>query len=330
MKAIMIESYGGPEVLQRREMPTPEPGPGDIVVKVAFAGINFMDVHTRQGKYATSTTYPVRLPCTLGMEGAGEVVLVGSDVSRFVAGDRVAWCIAWGSYAEYTRVPAGLAVRLRDDIAYDQAAASLFQGSTAHYLLNDVARLHAGQTCLVHAASGNIGQLLVQMAKAAGVTVFATGSSPQKCAVARRLGADYAMAYDQGRFADAIREATQGRGVDVVFDSVGKATLRDSFRATRKRGLVINYGNVSGSVDDLDPIELGESGSLFLTRPRLADHMSDPETVQRRADDIFAALASGEIHMPIASRYGFDDVERAHALIEQRQQIGKSVLSIAG
>lgn len=329
MKAIMIESYGGPEVLQRREVPAPEPGPGDIVVKVAFAGINFMDVHTRQGKYAMSTTYPVRLPCTLGMEGAGEVVHVGSEVSRFAPGDRVAWCIAWGSYAEYARVPAGLAVRLPDDIAYDQAAASLFQGSTAHYLLNEVARLHAGQTCLVHAASGNIGQLLVQMAKAAGVTVFATGSSPEKCAVAHRLGADHAMLYDHGRFADAIREATQGRGVDVVFDSVGKATLRDSFRATRKRGLVINYGNVSGSVDDLDPMELGESGSLFLTRPRLADHMSDPETVQRRADDIFAALASKQIHIPIANRYGFDDVEQAHAMIEQRQQIGKSVLSIA-
>lgn len=329
MKAIIIESYGGPEVLQRRELPVPQPGPHDIVVRVAFAGINFMDVHTRQGKYARSTTYPVRLPCTLGMEGAGEVVQVGSEVSRFAAGDRVAWCIAWGSYAEYARVPAGLAVRLPDDIAYDQAAASLFQGSTAHYLLNDVAGLRAGQACLVHAASGNIGQLLVQMAKAAGVTVFATGSSPQKCAVARSLGADHAMLYDHGRFAEMVREATQGRGVDVVFDSVGKSTLRDSFRATRKRGLIINYGNVSGSVEDLDPMELGEGGSLFLTRPRLADHMSDPETVQRRADAIFKALISKQIHMPIASRYSFDDVEQAHALIEQRQQIGKSILSIA-
>ncbi len=330
MKAITIDRYGGPEVLQRRDIPVPEPGPQDVLVKVACAGINFMDIHTRQGKYASSKTYPVRLPCTLGMEGAGEIVKVGREVGRAVTrlarGDRVAWCISWGSYAEYACVPAARAAKLPDAISFEAAAAGIFQGSTAHYLVHDVARLAPGSTCLVHAASGSIGQILIQMAKRLGSTVFATASTSEKCDVARRLGADHAMLYDSGRFADAIRDATGGRGVDVVFDSVGRTTLRDSFRATRVRGLVVNYGAVSGPLDDLDPIELGEAGSLFLTRPRLADHLADAATVQRRADDVFAALIDGTLQIPVAARYTLDDVEQAHEMIESRRQIGKSIL----
>ena len=328
MKAITIDRYGGPEVLQRRDIPVPEPGPQEVLVKVACAGINFMDIHTRQGKYASSKTYPVRLPCTLGMEGAGEVVKVGREVNRLLPGDRVAWCISWGSYAEYACVPAARAAKLPDAISFDAAAAAIFQGSTAHYLVHDVAHLAPGSTCLVHAASGSIGQILVQMAKRLGATVFATASTPEKCDVARRLGADHAIPYDGGRFADVIRDATGGRGVDVVFDSVGKATLRDSFRATRVRGLVVNYGAVSGSLDDLDPIELGEAGSLFLTRPRLADHLADAATVQRRANDVFAALIDGTLRIPVAARYTLDDVEQAHAMIESRRQIGKAILRL--
>jgi len=328
MKAITIERYGGPEVLQRRDAPIPEPGPTDVLVRVAFAGINFMDIHTRQGKYARSKTYPVRLPCTLGMEGAGEVVKVGREVTRMAPGERVAWCISWGSYAEYACVPERLIAILPDAIGFDLAAASIFQGSTAHYLVNDVARLVPGSTCLVHAASGSIGQILVQLAKRVGATVLATASSEPKREVARRLGADFAMPYDEGRFADAVRAATGGGGVDVVFDSVGRVTLRDSFRAARVRGLVVNYGSVSGPVTDLDPIELGEAGSLFLTRPRLADHLADAETVQRRADDVFAALVEGALSIPISGRYALEDIERAHAAIENREQIGKAVLEL--
>ena len=326
MKAITIDRYGGPEVLQRREIIIPEPGANEVLVRVACAGINFMDIHTRQGKYALSRSYPVRLPCTLGMEGAGKVVKVGRDVTRVRSGDRVAWCISWGSYAEYACVADALIAKLPENIDFDVAAASLFQGSTAHYLVNDVARLESGSTCLVHAASGNIGQLLIQLAKRLGVTVFATASSPEKCNMARRLGADYAMLYEDGSFADAVRDATGGRGVDVVFDSLGRTTLRDSFRATRVRGLVVNYGNVSGSVTDLDPLELGEAGSLFLTRPRLADHLQNAETVQRRADDVFAALADGTLQIPIAARYNLGNIEKAHAMIEGREQIGKTIL----
>ncbi len=326
MKAITISRYGGPEVLERREIEVPSPGPREVLVKVSHAGINFMDIHTRQGKYENSKTYPVRLPCTLGMEGAGEVVAVGREVQRVTVGDRVAWCISWGSYAEFACVPEALIAKLPDPIGFDVAAAAIFQGCTAHYLVHDVARLTRGTSCLVHAASGSIGQILVQLAKHLGATVFATAGSEAKCEVARRLGADHAMLYGSGGFADAIRSATGGRGVDVVFDSVGLATLRDSFRAARVSGLIVNYGSVSGSIRDLDPIELGEAGSLFLTRPSLADHLRDAETVQRRADDVFAALLDGKLRIPIVARYTLDDVERAHALIEERKQVGKSVL----
>jgi NADPH2:quinone reductase len=328
VKAITINAYGGPEVIRRSDIAVPVPGPHEVLVKVACAGINFMDIHTRQGKYATSKTYPVRLPCTLGMEGAGTIVEVGSAVTHLTCGDRVTWCISWGSYAEFACVPAALIATIAEPIGFDVAASAMFQGCTAHYLMNDVARLKRGQSCLVHAASGSIGQLLIQMAKHAGVTVFATTSTTEKGEVARRLGADHVLLYENGRFADAIRKITLGQGVDVVFDSVGRSTLRDSLLATRTRGLVINYGSVSGSVDDLDPIELGEAGSLFLTRPRLADHLADAATVQRRADDIFAAIIDGTLKIPITDRYRMDDIETAHAKIEGREQIGKAILCV--
>ncbi|WP_143277145.1 quinone oxidoreductase family protein, partial [Burkholderia cenocepacia] len=259
---------------------------------------------------------------------AGEVVEVGAGVTSVRAGDRVAWCIVWGAYAQYAVVPAARLARIPDDIAYDLAAAAIFQGSTAHYLLDDVGKLEAGMTCLVHAASGGIGQLLVQLAKRRGVDVFATTSTADKAAIARARGADHVLLYEHGGFADRIRELTDGRGVDVVFDAVGKTTLRDSFRATRVRGLVVNYGSVTGPISDLDPYELGEAGSLFLTRPRLADHLADAITVQRRADDVFAAIAQGALHVEINGRYTLDNVEDAHAALEERRQSGKAVMDI--
>ena len=329
MRAIQIHEYGGPEVLQRVEIDVPKPSPGEVLVRVIAAGINFMDVHTRQGKYRESRTYPVRIPCTLGMEGSGEVIEVGTGVTSCRKGDRVAWCISWGAYADYAVVPAARLAKLPDGIGYDLAAAAIFQGSTAHYLLEDVAHIGAGSTCLVHAASGGIGQLLVQLAKRRGAEVFATTSSPAKAAIAKSLGADHVPMYEDGAFADRIRDLTHGRGVDVVFDAVGRTTLRDSFRATRTRGLVVNYGSVTGPMRDLDPYELGEAGSLFLTRPRLADHLADVETVQRRADDIFAAIQQGALHIGINGRYTLDTVEAAHAALEERRQSGKAVMDIA-
>ncbi|NWC96588.1 MULTISPECIES: quinone oxidoreductase [unclassified Pseudomonas] len=325
MKAFTLETYGGPEVVQLRlDVPKPPVMPGHVLIKVACAGINFMDVHTRQGKYARSVTYPVRVPCTLGMEGAGVVVEVGEGVSHLGVGDRVAWCIAWGAFAEYASVPAARVAHIPDAMGFDQAAAAMFQGCTAHYLIEDVARLQAGNSCLIHAASGSIGQLLVQMARRLGATVCTTGSSAEKCAIALQRGADYAWPYDG--FAERVLEATQGQGVDVVFDSVGKATLRESFRACRTRGLIVNYGNVSGSMTDLDPMELGEAGSLFLTRPRLNDHMADGPTVQRRANAVFAAILEGSLTVEIEGHYTLEEVQQVHARIEARQQIGKAVV----
>jgi len=326
LKSIQIDRYGGPEVLIRRDIAVPQPAPGEVLIRITHAGVNFMDIHTREGKYAKSQTYKVGLPTTLGMEGAGEIVALGADVSDFEPGDRVAYCIAWGSYAEYAAVPASRVVNVPDALPLDMAAASVFRGFTAHYLAHDVGRLGPGVTCLVHAASGGIGQILIQLAKRLGATVFATTSTQGKAEVARERGADFAVLYANGGFADAIRAATQGRGVDVVFDSIGKATLRDSLRATRKKGLVVAYGSVSGSVNDLDPIELGEAGSLFLTRPRLADHLQDAATTRRRADEIFAALLDGSLQISIAGRYTLDDVAQAHAALEERRMIGKPIM----
>jgi NADPH2:quinone reductase len=264
------------------------------------------------------------------MEGAGKVAAVGAGVQEFQPGDRVAYCIVWGSYAEFAAVPASRVVKVPDALPLEMAAASLFHGFTAHYLANDVGRLTPGMTCLVHAASGGIGQILIQLAKRLGARVLATTSTAEKAEVARSRGADVAMLYDNGRFAEVVRDATDGRGVDVVYDPIGQTTLRDSMRAARRRGLVVNYGAVSGAVRDLDPLELGEAGSLFLTRPRLADHLPDGATTRRRAQDIFSALLDGSLKIGIAGRYTLADVEKAHAELEDRRMIGKPVLVVAG
>ncbi|HUY16066.1 MAG TPA: quinone oxidoreductase [Acidimicrobiales bacterium] len=328
MRAIGILAYGDESVLEHWDVPVPVPGPSDVLVRVAFAGVNFMDVHTRQGKYEGSRTYPLHLPLTLGMEGAGTVVDVGLDVTDVGVGDRVAWCLSWGSYAEFAVVPLRRIVEVPPDVELAVAAASLFQGCTAHYLCHDVGGLGPESTCLIHAASGAIGQLLIQFAKKAGATVYATTSTTEKAQVALERGADEVFLYDDDGFADEVLRATVGRGVDVVFDALGAPTLRDSFRATRTRGLVVNYGSVAGPIHDLDPVELGESGSLWLTRPRLADYVSDRTTIQRRADAVFEGLTDGSLVVQRAGEFTFDDVARAQAALEERRQIGKALLRI--
>jgi NADPH2:quinone reductase len=329
MRAIGISRYGDASVLENRQMPVPQPGAGEALVKVRFAGVNFMDVHTRQGKYATSSTYRVSLPLTLGMEGSGQVHSVGPRVTEVVPGERVAWCLSWGSYAEYALVPVARLALVPDQLGLDVAAASIFQGCTAHYLVNDVAKLQPGMTCLVHAAAGAIGQLLIQMAVALDVRVLATASTEDKAAVARLRGAERVFSYGDGYFVDEVLEATGGRGVDVTFDSLGRPTLRGSLRATRRRGLVVNYGAVAGAVDDFDPLELGEAGSLFLTRPRLADYINSREELQRRADDVFARLASGTIEVLMSGRVSLDRVADALAELEERRQVGKAIVDMA-
>ena len=329
MNVIQIDRYGGPEVLVRRELPVPAPGPDEILVRLCHSGINFMDVHTRQGKYARSRSYQVAVPTTLGIEGAGHAEMVGRNVRHIRPGDRVAYCLVWGSYAEYAVVPAINVVRVPDALPLDLAAASMFHGLTAHYLAHDVGRLAPGVTCLVHAASGGIGQLLIQLGARLGATVFATTSTPAKADLARSRGAKEAILYEDGSFVSAIRALTKGRGVDVVLDPIGAPTLRDSFGVACRRGLVVSFGAVGGAVGDLDPIELGEAGSLFLTRPRLVDHLPDAETIQRRALDIFGCLIDGSLTVTIGGRYRFDDVETAHAELEERRMVGKPLLEIA-
>lgn len=329
MRAVMIERYGGPDVVEVRDVPVPDIGPGEVLVQVACAGINRMDIGTRRGQYATSTTYPVRLPCTLGVEGAGEVVRVGDGVTAVKAGDRVAWCVVWGSFADYARIPAASAALIPDDVSYELAATVMYVGCTAHYLWNDAATLTRGQTCLVHAAAGNIGQVLVQMALRSGVEVIATASSPAKRAVVAALGARHVIGYgENGGFADEVRAITGGDGVDVVFDALTGPTLRGSLRSTRTRGLIVNYGAVAAPVTDFNPLELGEAGSLYLTRPRLRDHMADQPTVQRRADDTFAALRDGWLTMATAGRYTVETIGDALDLLADPATVGKPVLHL--
>ncbi|MGW1420025.1 quinone oxidoreductase family protein [Bradyrhizobium manausense] len=329
MRAIQIDRYGGPEVVVHREVPVPQPQAGEVLIRLAWSGINFMDVHTRQGKYAQSHTYPQVLPTTLGIEGAGTIERVGAGVTDLKTGDRVAYCLCWGSYADFAVVPAWRLVRVPDALSLEAAASAMFHGLTAHYLAHDLGGFRPGVTALVHSASGGIGQLLVQMGRRLGATVYATTSTEAKAEVARRRGAANAFLYDGGRFADRIRALTDGRGVDVVFDAVGGPTLRDSLRATRKKGLVVSFGSVGGPIRDLDPIELGEAGSLFLTRPRLADHLDDATTIRKRAADVFDAITDGSLEIEVAGRYAFDEIERAHEALEQRATIGKPLLRIA-
>ena len=329
MKAIQIDHYGGPEVLVRRELPIPSPGVDEVLIRLAYSGINFMDVHTRQGKYRDSRTYPQVLPTTLGIEGAGTIEAVGANVSQFLVGDRVAYCLCWGSYAEYAVVPAWRVVPVPHELPLELAAASMFHGLTAHYLAYDLGKLGQGVTCLVHAASGGIGQLLVQLGARLGAVVYATTSTEEKAEVARARGATAAFLYENGRFADKVRDLTNGRGVDVVFDPVGKPTFRDSLRATRLKGLVVSFGSVGGAVKDIDPIELGEAGSLFLTRPRLADHLQNEETIRQRAADIFGAMIDGSLSIRVSGRYVLDNVEHAHEELERRNTIGKPIIDCA-
>ena len=329
MRTIQIDRYGGPEVLIRRDLPIPSPRPGEVLIRLKYSGINFMDIHTRQGKYAASRTYPVSLPTTLGIEGAGEIEGIGLGVGDLQVGDRVAYCICWGSYADYAVVPAWRVAKVPDALSLNMAAASMFQALTAYYLANDVGRLAPGITCLVLSASGGIGQLLTQLASRMGATVYAATSSEAKAEIARKRGATGAFLYDNGRFADTVRTLTNGRGVDVVFDPIGKPTFRDTLRATRTKGLVVSFGSVGGSIDDLNPVELGEAGSLFLTRPRLADHLTDAATIRRRASDIFSAILDGSICIEISGRYSFNQVEQAHEDLEARRTIGKPILEIS-
>lgn len=329
MRAIQVERFGGPGALTLKEVATPEPGPGEALVRLAVAGVNYIDVYMRDGSYARSHTYRTPLPMTLGMEGAGTIASLGADVTGWSSGDAVAYCLSRGSYADYAVVPAWRLVPVPDDIPLPVAAALMLQGSTAHYLAYSAFALKPGDACLVHAGAGGVGQLLIQLAKRAGATVIATVGSPEKAKLARRRGADHAILYRDVDFHDQTMRLTGGRGVEVVYDSVGRDTLARSIRSLRRRGLCVSFGASSGQPEPVALLDLAEAGSVFLTRPHLADYMADAEEIRARAGDLFAALRAGQLEVSIDATFPLTDAAAAHAAIEGRRTRGKLVLNVA-
>lgn len=332
MRALQIDAYGGPDVVVAREVPVPSPKPGEVLVRLGYSGINFMDVYTRLGRYAGTGAaaghYTSGLPLTLGIEGAGRVVAVGDGVDGWRVGDRAAYALARGSYADYAAVPARQLARVPDRVAFATAAAAIFHGLTADYLAHDIGALAPGRTGLVHSGSGGIGQLLLQIGANADARLVATASSEAKRAVAERRGAVRTAGYDDDAFVAACDAITDGRGVDVAFDSIGKPVFDGNLKAIRAKGLFLHYGANGGAIGPLDVMRLADSGSLYFTRPRLADYVADAATVALRAGRIFDGLASGALVVDIEQTYGFDDVATAHRALESRQSIGKSVLAI--
>lgn len=320
MKRIQVNEVGGPEQLVLAEAPIPSPGPGQALVKVAASGVNFIDVYFRTG------LYKAELPFTPGSEGAGVVDNVGEGVAAPKPGDRVAWAMVRGSYAEYALVPAASLVPLPDRVDFVTAAAAMLQGMTAHYLTRSTFPLKAGDTALVHAGAGGAGALIVQMAKALGARVIATVGSDEKAAIARAAGADTAIVYTRQDFAEEVRSLTSGRGVDVIYDSVGQSTFLKGLDVLRPRGMMVLFGQSSGAVAPFDPGILNPKGSLFLTRPSLAHYAATREELLWRAGEVLTAVDEGRLKLRIDRKYALADAAEAHSDLEGRRTAGKLIL----
>jgi len=320
MKAIRIEEHGGPEVLQLAEVPEPVPGGGELLVRVEAAGLNFIDVYHRTG------LYPNPLPFTPGLEGAGVVTGVGADVAAFREGDRVAWTRALGSYAEGVIIPEEQAIAVPAEVESRTAAAVMLQGLTAHYLCSSTYPLENGDTCLVHAAAGGVGLLLVQMARDRGARVIGTVSTEEKAALAREAGADEVILYTREDFLEAVRRLTEGRGVNVVYDGVGKATAEKSLDCLAPRGMMVSFGNASGPMGPIDPLLLSQKGSLFLTRPTLFHYIPDRASLEMRSADVLNAVAAGSLHVRVGETFALADAAEAHRALEGRKTTGKVLL----
>ena len=319
-RAIQIERTGGPDVLHDVEFDPGAPGPGQVRIRVAAAGVNFIDIYFRTG------SYPRPLPFVGGLEGAGEIEAVGPDVSAFAPGDRVAWAAVPGSYADVVLAPAAAIVRIPDGVEGDVAAAAMLQGMTAHYLVHALRDPKPGDWALVHAASGGTGLLLVQMLRRAGVQVIATCSTEQKAALASEAGAHRAILYLREDFAAAAREATGGRGVDVVYDGVGRTTFDGSLASLRPRGLLALFGQASGPVPPFDLQRLNAGGSLVVTRPSLAHFTATREELELRAAAVLDAIAAGWLDVRIGARFPLAEAGAAHSALEQRSTSGKVLL----
>jgi len=319
-KAIRIYETGGPEVMTLTELEQPKPGPGDLLVDVAAAGVNFIDVYHRSG------AYPVKPPLVLGAEGAGTVREVGADVTDFRVGDLVAWAAAPGSYAEQVVVPASVAVAVPDGIGERTAAATMLQGLTAQYLLKSTYPVTAGETVLVHAAAGGMGLLLTQWATHLGARVIGTVSTAAKAELARAAGADEVIRYTERNVADEVRRLTDGTGVHVVYDGVGKDTFEASLASLRRRGMLVLFGASSGPVPPFDLQRLNAAGSLFVTRPTLAHHAAERAELLERATDVFDTILAGRLTIRIGHEYPLADAAQAHVDLQARRTTGKLLL----
>jgi NADPH2:quinone reductase len=321
MKAVYIEQLGGADVLRYGDFPTPDPGPGQALVKVAASGVNYIDCYHRIG------VYKVPLPMVLGSEGAGTVEKVAAGVTNFKPGDRVAWAMARGSYAEYAAVPENLLVKIPAGVEFRDAAAIMLQGMTAHYLTHSTFPLKQGHSCLVHAAAGGTGMLVVQMAKMLGARVIATVGSREKGDVAKKAGADDLILYNDQDFVAEVKRLTNGAGVDVVYDGVGQATFLKGLDCLRPRGMMVSFGNASGPVAAFELLLLSQKGSLFVTRPSLNNHAS-PEELKWRSGDLFRWLAEKKLTLRVEHVYKLADAAQAHRDLEGRKTTGKLVLLV--
>ncbi|MFT4595827.1 MAG: NADPH2:quinone reductase [Paracrocinitomix sp.] len=320
MHAIQISETGGPQVMTFQEVEDPTPATDGIVVQVGAAGVNYIDTYHRSG------LYDMALPLTLGLEGSGTVTSVGADAGQWSVGDKVAWTGAIGSYAEQVAMPAASAVAVPDGVGDDVAAASMLQGLTAHYLVDSTYPLNEGDKCVVHAAAGGVGLLLVQMAKMRGAEVFATVGTDEKAALARGAGADHVIMYRDVDFAAAIEDIAGPNPIDVVYDGVGATTFDGGLRVLRRRGVMATFGNASGPVPAITPIAASAGKSLFLTRPSLFDYLSEPGELQSRADEMFGWIASGELDVRIGLELPLGEAAKAHEMLEGRQTTGKVLL----
>lgn len=320
MQAIRVHEHGGPEVLRLDEVPLPEPAAGQVRVRLEAVGVNFIDVYHRTG------AYPSDLPVIIGREGAGVVDAAGSDVDGVSEGDRVAFAMVPGTYAEYALVDAAMAAPLPPEVSSEAGAAVMLQGTTAHYLTHSTYPLQDGDTCLVHAAAGGVGHLLVQMAKMRGARVIGTASTPEKIDFALEMGADEMIRYTEADFREEVVRLTDGRGVDVVYDSVGKDTFMDSLQSLRPRGYMVLYGQASGAVEPIDLQLLNRHGSLFVTRPSLGHYLADRDELLWRTGDLFGWMTAGRLHVNVDQRFPLAEAAQAHRYLEGRKTTGKIVL----
>lgn len=320
MRAIRVEQHGGPEVLVPADVAEPEPGPGEVRIRVEAAGVNFIDVYHRTGQY------PTEPPFVPGVEGAGTVDAVGADVETAAVGDRVGWTMTPGGYADVVTAPADRVVAVPDGIDSTTAAAVLLQGMTAHYLATSTVPLAGGDTVLVHAGAGGVGLLLTQIAKLFGARVVTTVSTEEKARLSRAAGADEVIRYTEADFAAEVARIAPN-GVDVVYDSVGKDTFDRGFGCLRPRGTMVLYGQSSGPVDPVDPQRLNAGGSLYLTRPSLAHYTADRDEHERRAAELFAWIGDGRLDVRVGETHPLEDAATAHRRLEARQTTGKVLLT---